>query len=51
MKTYKTRYFGIYLVNENDSWWITDDNGNERYIGENGYKTEDIEDFKNQVTK
>lgn len=42
---YKTRYYGIWIIEENGHWWIQDTNGNDHYCGINGYQDEDIEMF------
>lgn len=51
MKTFKTDYYGIYLINERGHWFIQDDLGNDSYIGKNKPSNTIIDQYAEMIRK
>lgn len=40
-----TKYYGIYIVKAGDRYWISDDNGGDKYFGATIPTTKDVENY------
>ena len=44
-----TKYYGIYVQEEDGFWWIVDDNGGELYFGIVRPTILDVDEYRNRI--
>ena len=49
MKIEQTRWYGIYIQQDEQGFWIVDDNGGDQYMGNTPPTDSQVEQYRNTV--